>query len=109
DGPTHAFTTHPTRPTRPTPTIGAFDVLDVAEQQSIRVLPDGGDGIDATLLVVGDVELELHVARVGRGKNLIHLLGPFANRVHVIVVPERDAEIRRSFADFGEQTSEPLI
>src|SRR5206468_5121284 len=97
-----------TRPTRPTRPNGAFYVLDVKEQQSIRVLPDRADRIAAALLIMGDIELELDISRVGRLEDLIDLPGAFANRIHVVVVAERDAQVCAAFADFSEQASQPL-
>ena len=58
---------------------------------------------------MGDVELEFDVSRIGGRKDLFDFLGPLAHRVHVVVIPERDAEIRRSLADLGEQAPEALI
>ena len=49
---------------------------------------------------MSDVEFELGIARIGSGQNLIYFLGTFAERAHVIVISERNAEVRGAFADF---------
>ena len=86
-----------------------LDVLDVKEQQTIVVALNRLHRIAAALLVVRDVELEFHVPRIGRVENTVDRLGRLAQRAHVIVVADADAEIRTAPADLGEQTSEPRV
>src|SRR5207247_5475801 len=81
----------------------SFHILQVQEQQPVRVATDRTDRIAAALMVMRHVELEPHVSWIGRVQNPIDVVGLLADRSHVIVVAERHADIRGSLADLGEQ------
>ena len=78
------------------------------EQQAVVVAVNRLDRIAATLLIVRDVELELDVAGIGRVQDSIHIVGPLAEAVHVIVIAERDADVGRAFADLREHAAQAL-
>ena len=66
-------------------------------------------GIAAALLVVRDVEQQMHVRRIGRVEDRGDLLGLLACAVHVMVVDERNADVVGALAKLGEELSHPLI
>ncbi len=79
------------------------------EEQTVLVFADGLHGIATAHLVVRDVELELHVTRICRVEDPPHLVGTLADRVHVIVIAERDSKIECSLADLRQHPSKSLV
>ena len=67
------------------------------------------DGIAAALEVMGNVEFEFGVTRIGRGENLIDFFGTLAERTHVVVIAERNSKFGSLLADRGQQLSESLV
>ena len=88
---------------------GALEILDVQEDQPIPEFLDRLHGVAATLLIVRRVELQLHVARIGGVEDPPHFVRALAEIVHVIVKADGDAEIRRPFADLGQQPAQALV
>src|SRR6266852_1404383 len=86
-----------------------LEILDVYETQAIGVLPDRAHGISSALLIVRGIEQELHVPRVGCLEDLGNRFRGFADRVHVMMIGERDAEVRRALTELGHQTSEAHV
>src|SRR5689334_20816558 len=83
-----------------------LDVLDVEEQQSITVPPNGGNRISAALRIVRDVEEQLHVASIAGRENSLRRIGRFADRPHVVVIPGEHTEVRRASSDFTQDVAE---
>ena len=79
------------------------------EQQAVGIFFDGFHGIAAALEIVGNVEFQLGVARIGGFEDLIDFFGMLAERAHVIVVAERNSEIGGAFAEFGEQLAQVFV
>ena len=79
------------------------------EDQPIRVLPHGADRIAAALLVVRNIEQELHVPRVRGIHDLCDFLRLLAERVHVMVVRERNADLHRPLAEFRHQAAQSCV
>src|SRR5438270_797432 len=86
-----------------------LDILDMKKQQPVAVFFNGLGGIAASLKIMSDIEFQLRVARIGSGQDLIYFLGTFAERAHVIVISERNAEIRGAFANFRKQVPEAFV
>src|ERR1700682_774296 len=82
--------------------LEALDVFNVQEEQAIAEFLDGFRGVAAALKMVRDVQFQFDVARIRKAHNLIEFFGALAQRAHVIVIAERDSEIRGALAEFGE-------
>ena len=82
-----------------------LDVLDVEKQQSVAVPPNRGHRVAAALLVVRDVEQQLHVPRICRRQHAIRVLRALADRPHVRVIPDRDAQFRRAPPDLRQHVA----
>ena len=56
-----------------------------------------------------DIEFEFGVARVGGCEDAVDFVGVFAERAHVVVVPEGHAEVGGALAQFGHELAEFLL
>src|SRR5512146_2407064 len=74
-------------------------IFEVQEEQPMAVLADCCRWVAATLQIVRNVEFEGEILGIGFAENCIDRLRRLANRVHVVVKAELDAEVRRSLAD----------
>src|SRR5260370_33204016 len=63
---------------------------------------DGFHGVATALKIVGDIQFQFDVARIGKTHDLVKLFGAFAERAHVVMVSERDSEISGALAELGE-------
>src|ERR1700735_399228 len=86
-----------------------LDIFNMQEQQSIGIFVDGFDRIASALEIVSDVEFELRVTWIGRCQNLIYFFGSLSKRAHVIVIAERNPEVRCLLSKCGQQLPESLV
>src|SRR5262249_15788082 len=86
----------------------ALYILDVQKEQPVTILPYGFHRIATTLLVVGDIQLEFDVARVGGAHDPVNFIGRFTQTSHVVVIPQRNAEASGPLPDLSEEAAELL-
>src|SRR5436190_10042342 len=88
---------------RPARLARVFHVFQMQKEQPLGVSTNRANRIAAALVVVRNIELELHVARVRGFENAIDVVGLLADRAHVIVITERNAEIGGPLSDLSEE------
>src|SRR5947207_6495700 len=84
-------------------------ILNMQEEQAIRMLLNRLDWISATLEIMGNVELELHVTRIGCGQHALESVRVLAHGSHMIVIAEPDAEVGGALADLRQHSSQALV
>src|SRR3989449_8042010 len=88
--------------------VNAREVLDVRNEQPASVLAHRRSWIASGLLIVRYVEQQANESRIGGVEHARHLVRRLAERAHVIVVAEGDAEVTAPPADLSEQSSHAL-
>src|SRR2546422_1052001 len=86
----------------------AREILDVQKEQPARVLANRRGRIASGLLIVRYVEQQAYESRIGGVEHARHFVRRLAERTHVIVVAEGDAQVTAPPADLSEQPSHAL-
>src|ERR1051325_1625969 len=86
-----------------------FYILDMQEKQAILIFLDSLGGISATLKIMRHVQFQLGEARVRGLQDLIHFLGALSKRTHVVVISERDSQIRCALSNFCDEFAQACI